>query len=300
MKTYIYPHSPEFTLQKDICKKPLSIPQSSYMKLNSVISFIKEAIPLSYIFCANLSDSRTDLILVTDRYVYKPMNDISSVLDLALLGYRHINCTVYTYGTLYDHLLKGHLYFSAVCRPENCIYQRSGSFDLPLLDPEQSEELIQSSSSSFQQHLHKAFTFYQGACHYYNDNETNIAAFMLQQTCELAYRSLLLAFRGKEIRCHELVLLRKHVLHFIPEMNGIFDPEEKKETIILSHIQDAYIRSRYDNNYEVNTENLHIWLEGASQLLQRSHQVFRMYCDHIKAIPPTSAIQSWLNDETIS
>jgi len=290
MEHVLYPTIPDhFTL-----------PPRGAARLKRVIRFMKEAIPLSYIFCSNLTPYKTDLLLVTDKYTGKPFAEVHSILDLALLGLEHINCTVYDYGVLHNRLSRGHFYLSGVCRPQNCLYQRSRYFDLPLLAKESADELIHASTPLFWQNLRNAYTFYQGACQYYRDNEYNMTAFMLQQSCEMTYRGLLLAFRDKDVRSHELTILRKHVCHFIPEIQGVFANDEAKELHILSDIQESYIRSRYDRNYEVDASKLILWIEKTRQLLQRTHDIFDAYTNRIKTISHTpSACLRTITDETI-
>lgn len=242
--------------------------------LKAIIYFLKELIPASHIFCNTISEERIDLIIIIDRYGYKPYDEIRTLLDFAIFGHPNLNCTVYTYGTISDILTKGHIYFSAVCIPENCVYQRASDCFLPLLSPEQYTIVAHKATTCFNENIHQAINFFNGAQQYLMLQETTMAAFMLQQACELSYRSLILSLRGKEIKCHDLIILRKHLSHFAPEIIGAFDKEEQKELKILAQIQEAYIKSRYDQHYQVCMQELTIHIDAVDHFIQVVQQIF--------------------------
>ncbi|SFG88353.1 HEPN domain-containing protein [Pedobacter insulae] len=268
------------------CTKEQRDSQINYnsKSISAIISFISEVIPISYIFCSRTSMKRTDLIIVTDQYRYKTFDEIYTLLDFAILGHKNINCTVYAYGAMYDFLLKGHLYFSAICTPENCVYQSIPTFNLPKIDQIKCNELIASSSVLFNQNIHKALTFFSGARQFANESERTIAAFMLQQACELTYRSLLLSLRGKEIKCHDLIVLRKHLSHFVPTIIGVFDSNEDVELNMLTSIQEAYINARYDPTYEIALEKLVKAISASNSLIQAAQEIFNYHCQKVKLL----------------
>lgn len=246
-----------------------------------IVHFLKEVIPSSYMFCNAASSYRTDLIIVMDQHLYKPFDDVLTLLDFAILGQKNINCTVYTYGTIYEFLSKGHLYFSSICIPENCVYQSKPGFSLPILDTQSYTDLIQRSTHLFEQNMQKAHTFFKAACSFTNESECTISAFMLQQACELTYRSLLLALRGKQIKCHDLVVLRKHLIHFAPKIIGILNENEDEEIALLTRIQEAYIKSRYDQSYCIEPNELVNAIEATHQLLKSAEEIFNFHCQKI-------------------
>jgi HEPN domain-containing protein len=255
--------------------------------IEAIVLFIKEVLPISYIFCTSLSPRRTDLIIVMDQHKHKRFEEAYALLNFAMLGHENINCTVYTYGTIYDLLTKGHLYFSAICIAENCVYQSTPHFTLPSLTQAKRSELLAKSSPLFQQNIHKAITFFNGARQFANEKERTIAAFMLQQACELTYRSLLLSLRGKDIKSHDLVALRKHLSHFAPTILGVFDDKEDAEIRILTSIQEAYIDSRYNQTYQVSLKELNKSLAACDTLILTAQGIYNYYCEKISVLACT-------------
>ncbi len=136
----------------------------------------------------------------------------------------------------------------------------------------------------FEQNMHKASTFLNGARQFANESEGTIAAFMLQQACELTYRSLLLSFRGKDIKCHDLSLLRKHLSHFVPTITGVFNEDEKEELTILATIQEAYINSRYNHTYKIALDELIKSISASSNLIKTAQDIFNYHCQKIKLL----------------
>jgi HEPN domain-containing protein len=246
--------------------------------LDAIVCFLKEVIPTGYIFCTTANSSRIDLLIIMDKYKYKSFDEMRSLLDFAMLGHQNINCTVHAYGTIYDMLLKGHLYYSAVCVPENCVYQSEVEFSLPSINKQQYLSIFLQSKAIFKQNISKSLSFFKGTKQFLNSDENTMAAFMLQQACELTFRSLLLSLRGKEIKCHDLIVLRKHLSHFDPSIIGMFDKDEQKELNILTAIQQAYIKARYDQNYEINTSELIRLINAAEKFIQSAQKIFDDYC----------------------
>ncbi len=256
---------------------------NNHNNIHTVVNFLKEVIPSSYIFCNTTSVYRTDLIIVMDQYQYRPLDEVVTLLDFAILGQKNINCTVYTYATIYEFLAKGHLYFSSVCTPNNCIYQSKPGFTLPLLDQEKCKMLIENAKELFEQNMQKAITFFRAACKCVSESESTISAFMLQQACELSYRSLLLALRGKQVKCHDLVVLRKHLIHFVPTLIGILNQDENEEIGLLTRIQEAYIKSRYDQSYKISFDELNAAITASEKLIRCVQEIFNDHCQKIIA-----------------
>jgi HEPN domain-containing protein len=252
--------------------------------LDAIVCFLKEVIPTGYIFCTTANSARIDLLIIMDKYKYKPFDEMRSLLDFAMLGHQNINCTIHAYGTIYDMLLKGHLYYSAVCVPENCVYQSEEEFSLPSINKQQYLSILNQSKVIFKQNINKALSFFKCAKQFLNSDENTMAAFMLQQACELSFRSLLLSLRGKEVKCHDLIVLRKHLSHFDPSIIGMFDENEQEELNILTAIQQAYIKARYDQNYEISTSELIKLINASEKFIQSAQKIFDNYCAKLMLI----------------
>lgn len=249
--------------------------------IDAVVNFLREVIPVSYIFCSSMVSGRNDFIIVMDRYKYKPLDEVTSLLELMIGSHKNINCTVYSYGSIHNFLSKGHLYFSSLCIPQNCVYQNEVFFSLPTLTARKLNELIEKSTLLFKENIKKADTFFASAVQLANSRENAISLFMLQQACELSYRALLLTLRGKQVKSHDLEVLRKHIAQFAPLTVGQFSENEDEELKTLGIIQDSYIKSRYYTDYSVDGKDLMKIIPKVEKLI---NAVKKTFDTHIKQV----------------
>lgn len=103
-----------------------------------------------------------------------------------------------------------------------------------------------------------------------------MAMFMLQQACELSYRSLLHVLRGKAVKSHSPTLLRKHLKRFAPEIIGVFSPVEEDELHYLQLLEEAYVSSRYHAHYHITSAIIAHLNERIGLLQQKAVQLFKL------------------------
>ncbi len=237
--------------------------------LEGVINLIKQAIPVGSIY--NLSGDKTvlDLIIVLERSCTKAYSDFEHVIDLATLGYETGTCTIHNYGLLNKLIQNGHLFYHTACIEKNVIYKKSNAEAFICNDVDRIIAAKLEAEQTFEKGIAKAVNFYDGAQHYIEADLNDMAMFMLHQACELTYRCLLNVLRGKDVKCHSPAVLLKHLKRFAPAIVGIFDALEEKELDYLQVLEDAYVKSRYNRNYNIENELL-IFLNQKIALLQQT------------------------------
>lgn len=236
-------------------------------RLTLIIHTLTAIIPVAYIFCKHPGHIYANLHVVLDQYQYKSFNELEKAVNFSLLAYPKITCTIHAYSTIYDKMIKGHLYYSNLCSTENCIYQQHTDFHLPKPPIQLLAANRLCTLDIFNQYNDKAFAFFRGAQRFRNNNENTMAAFMLQQTCEFAYRSLVIAFNGKDIKSHDLTELRKHVAIYEPQIMGLFNSKIKKETSLLTLLNETYVKARYDLDYQIGDPELTVLIAATRNLL---------------------------------
>lgn len=257
-----------------LCAITPSFCEETLVSLEGVIDFIKQAIPVGMIYNISKTKQELDLMVVLEKNCVKPYTDYEHLIDLALLGYQQGNCTIHNYGLLNAQLLNGHLFYSSVCIEENVVYRKNTAE----IFGHASEEIIECvrfhSANVFSAGMAKAKQFYQGVQHYFKEGIYELAAFMLHQACELTYRCLLNVLRGKDLKCHSPIILRKHVRRFAPEIIGVFSAIEEKEIAYLQILEDAYIKARYHIDYTIDKETLSILNHAVGKLQEVAKLVF--------------------------
>lgn len=249
--------------------------------LKTVVNFLTQSIPISFIFSDLSHQDHIELTIVLDQLRYKTRDEIETIMSFVMLGNENINCSIYSFSTIQDFLCRGHIYFSSLCIPKNCIYQNTPLNSLPKLELSKVKLIIENANLSFTQHMNKANAFLKGAIKFANDNEFNLAYFMVQQACELSFQSLLQNLRGKKIKSHELTILRKHTSKFAPSIKGIFHPRESKEVKILKDLQEGYIESRYNDNYKISEHQLNHSLSATKTLISECTNIFTKHCQNL-------------------
>lgn len=243
-------------------------------ELQPLIGFITAIVPAEYIFCLSYRNGYVDLMVVLDKDCGRSFTELEPLLEFAALGFPKITCTLHTVGMLNDVLLRGRLYYLRVCRAETCVYCKTGAQTLPFFDKDLLDAAEKSAQPIFEAGIGRATAFYKGASNYLRLGETAMAVFMLQQVCELSYRTLLLVLRGKEIKTHDLMVLRKHLRRYYPAIVGTFSDVEDEELRLLSILDTAYIEARYGIDFKISAEDLAVLHERVWYLLEEMKLVF--------------------------
>lgn len=254
--------------------EPIEEEKINLKNIQAIVKMLKEVIPISYIFCNTPSQEHCNLTIVLDQYLYQPLEQAESLVKFTLHNHLNISCKLFTYGTMTDLIRNGHFYYGNFCVKENCIYQRNDRFNLPVSNTDLLATSKTQAIANFKQHSHKANNFFMGAQHFLIEKEYEMAAFMLQQACEFTFNSVLVAFMDKPIRSHDLLTLRKQASHYLPKIIGSLHDKPKKEVQLLSQIQGAYIKARYDEHYQITTEQLMVLITATQQFTQRVQFAF--------------------------
>ncbi|GAA3982531.1 hypothetical protein GCM10022246_38130 [Pedobacter ginsengiterrae] len=136
--------------------------------------------------------------------------------------------------------------------------------------PERSDLLTKITEDAlrvFNLEMEKVSSFFYGAEVYFKENKLNMAAFMLHQTCEQLYRLIILIFRRKDFKSHQLQLLRKEAAFYYPQIYNIFHIKETKELKWITLLQDSYLGVRYQDDYFIKPKNCIFLKEKIEEML---------------------------------
>ena len=219
-------------------------------RLEDVIQLLAKVIPVDTIYNLSREIDRLDLLIVQDKNCNKAYSEFEPLIEMATLGYEKAECTVHNYGHLKELINKGHLFYSTACSGSNIVFQQNDQLFFQL-EASHLEWAKNTAKPLFDGYMAKAVYFYKGAQQYLADEVGYMAAFMLQQACELTYRCLLKTFRGKDVKCHSPAVLRKYLKRYAPAIIGVFSEDETEELKYLSILEEAYIKARYEKHYEI-------------------------------------------------
>lgn len=122
-------------------------------------------------------------------------------------------------------------------------------------------------------------TFFEGANFFIEKNNLSHAAYMLHQYIELWFRYAALFTMGKERKSHSVKELQTYMKPFAPELGNLFNTYIEVEQNLLRLLDDAYITTRYENNYYINQEQIHKILEKANIMESLATLMFKNKLD---------------------
>lgn len=247
--------------------EPAKSETTNLKNIHAIVKMLKEIIPVGYIFCNNPGQDHCSLTIVLDQYLYQPLKEAEGLVNFVLLGQLNISCKLFTYGTMVNLIHHGHFYYNKLCVQTNCIYQRTPSFNLTAPEPILLAAVELQAIANFRLYSNKANNFFAGAERFFLHKEYGMSAFMLQQACEFTFNGILIIFKGKSIKSHDLLTLRKQASHYLPKLIGLFHYKPKKEIHIISHIQEAYVKARYDEHYQITSEQLMKLITATKQFI---------------------------------
>lgn len=108
----------------------------------------------------------------------------------------------------------------------------------------------------FNQGLNKVTEFLAGADLYRIRDQNKMAAFMLHQAAEQALHTILKITIGLYLNTHNLDKLIRYCSLVSYKLPDIFSRNNEKNERLFQLLQKAYIGSRYDKNYVIDTNTL--------------------------------------------
>ncbi|MFC5194763.1 HEPN domain-containing protein [Bizionia hallyeonensis] len=165
-----------------------------------------------------------------------------------------------------EQLIADNLFFVYHCSWDKLVYQS------PQTEPDRFQEyqIPQSTSNniqtSFNKESQKLAGFLKGATFFMDNHQGSHAAYMLHQYIELWFRFAALITMGKARKSHRIKELQSYIKDFAPELGNLFPTEIEAEHSLLNLLDAAYIATRYENHYHINTEQLQRILEKAKAL----------------------------------
>lgn len=243
-------------LSKDVIGILVALPLEEFtlVSFEGVVSLLKQAIPIGSIYNLSKTKDNLDLLIVLEKGCGVRLDTFEDMVNMSLLGYDNSFCTVHTFGHINQQIGQGNLFYSAVCIEENLIYSKDISQKLPCPSYQVYQKRKVDLNRLFSIEMRKACSFLEGASYYANHINMELAMFMLQQAIELTYRCFLNLLRGRDMKCHSLITLRKNIRRYAPKLIGVFSDKEEEELFYLELLEKGYCDARYNRDYKADKE----------------------------------------------
>jgi len=119
----------------------------------------------------------------------------------------------------------------------------------------------------FDQWFKSAAGFARNASYAIEDDDKNLAAFLLHQAGERFYHSVMLVFTLYSPKSHKLGFLRGHAEEIAPELIEAWPRDDRFSRRCFELLRQAYVNARYSPHYKVSDEEL-TWLGERVAILQ--------------------------------
>lgn len=219
-----------------------------------------------------LTDFSTYWNKAAERLMRYP--EISTPVSLIVHSLREVNA----------ELRRGRYFFVDIRRDGLALYELD---DEPLAVPGQisAEEAWQMAFAYFEDRLPHAKTFSEGAIFFISKGKYKEAAFLLHQSIEQAYSTLLLVLTNYSPPSHNIRFLRGLAEERTEELVEIWPRNQLRYLAWFNILNEAYVKARYSPHFEISKEAVD-WLTERTELLTSA--VEEICRKHIDAIRPAS------------
>jgi predicted nucleotidyltransferase/HEPN domain-containing protein len=171
--------------------------------------------------------------------------------------------------------IKDNQFFFSDIKREGKILYNSGKYSLSRPQEMSHIQRYLIAEEDFREWKKQADVSYKYSQMAYEQSDFRKAAFELQQTVEICYKTIEIIFSRYIPYEHRLTLLRKRALKFARQIEEAFPLNNKNERDLFDHLDLAYIGARYhsEKEYTVTKEQLKYWQIEAKKLLNLTRNI---------------------------
>ena len=147
-------------------------------------------------------------------------------------------------------------YFFSDIKKEGIYLYNSEQFQLNEPKELSDRERQKIAQEDFNYWIERAKSFHNGYKFYFSEKDFRTAAFMLHQTAERLYTTILLVFTRYKPKSHDLLILRKFANTIDPELTIVFPLDNAENKHLFKLLRNAYIDARYKPSYVITEEEL--------------------------------------------
>jgi HEPN domain-containing protein len=211
--------------------------------------------------------SSIEVILAVDKS--NNHDSIKSFLKVACIQSNDITISIHPSRTLESALKSGHLYYSSHCKEEYLVF--SGSrYRLYETPTHLIQEFGKDSHREFYEGISNAEEFWNLANDLNNNKQYNLAALMLHQSVEQAYRSILWAIKRESTSSHLIKNIERKAAICIPQISQTIPNKANLEYLDMAY--DSQVYPHFDIEQLCDVPNLCL---DVKQLIQVSISAFQ-------------------------
>lgn len=188
-----------------------------------------------------------------DRLLRLPR--VEAPISLIVHSRREVNTALY----------EGQYFFVDIRRDGVVLYELD---DEPLAEPKPLTltQAHRVGKEHFDSRFSYAREFSKGAAFYISEDNLSLAAFLLHQSIEQAYSTLLLVVTNYSPASHNLKFLRGLAEEQYRELAEVWSADQQRFVSWFNIVNEAYVKARYSRHYEITEEAL-VWLLARTAML---------------------------------
>jgi predicted nucleotidyltransferase/HEPN domain-containing protein len=194
---------------------------------------------------------------LTDRVAYwaKAEELLNRELAITKTLRTPVNFIVHTLHEVNDGLSHGRYFFMDVAREGIALYQSDGS-ELAQPKPKTPEQALAMAKEYFEEWYPAAVGMFETAKFSQGEGRLKDAAFLMHQTTERLYHSVLLVCTFYTPHVHNLAFLRTQAERIDRRLAYVWPTDSRKERAMFEKLKDAYVKARYSKHYRITAEEL--------------------------------------------
>jgi len=231
-----------------------------------IIDRLKSLLEIKYVFKSIVTTANNQVLFIVILKVNcsSLSKELSSMVAKIFQEETEFLYRIFSLNYAQQQLMKENLFFVHGCTWDKLIYQNTNAELDSFHEYYIPKKTLDNIQATFEKERHKMAVFFDGATFFIEKNNLSHATYMLHQYIELWFRYAALFTMGKERKSHNIKELQTYIKAFASELGNLFNTEIEEEQSLLKLLDDAYITTRYENNYHINLEKIHKILEKAN------------------------------------
>lgn len=256
------------------------LPNKKKEDLNRLVQLIRKHLPKVQMIILFGSTARNEYVDFDERFEFGVHTIYRSDYDILLVTYKQ---TFYTVEKAIDKIerdyeqcaitrtpvqiihdsifkvnsdLSDGRYFYVEVQREGVMLYDSGKFQLVEPRKLRYDEIRQQAEEYYEEKFTRSTGFLRSARHAVDDEDLQMASFMLHQACENAYISIRLVFTLYNGKLHDLKKYIKLVRRYSPDLDKVFPCDTEEEKRLFKLIRAAYVEGRYNPKFVVTQEDI--------------------------------------------
>jgi hypothetical protein len=217
-----------------------------------------------------------ELIILIPKSSRLHIMEARPLVCMVISGYPEYKFRLFYADEVQAGLTHGSMSFFNACKPAHLVYKTSGSSFVLSPPSLTAEEIRNKAILNFKNEQHKIAGFREGVEFYMRKGNRPMATLMLHQVMELSYRSAELIMVGREKISHRIRNHQKYLQPYLLAVSRVFNERDEQDMKLLDLLDDAYHTVRYEDNYEIDKDQLDCLIVKANlleQLLAETYQI---------------------------